>query len=114
MKNLKEARHLAGYAQAKLAEALSVSQQTISDYEHGKTNPDEETMVKIADLLNVSVDYLLGRTDDLGIFVTSRAEILLEEQQLLRAFRELSVHSKELVFDMIFSVFKMERKTDMT
>lgn len=102
---------MAGYSQARLAAALSISQQTVSDYEHGKTNPDEATMVKIADLLNVSVDYLLGRTeDDLGALVFPRTEISREEQQLLKDFRTLSRHSRELILGMVHSAAEKEQR----
>lgn len=49
--------------QKELAEELCLSQQTISLYESGKREPDYETLNRIAGFFNVSVDYLLGRTN---------------------------------------------------
>lgn len=46
--------------QKELAEELNLTQQTISSYESNKREPDSETLQKIAQYFDVSVDYLLG------------------------------------------------------
>jgi repressor LexA len=46
-----------------LAKFLNVSYSTIAKYESGLRSPDKETLNKLANYFNVSVDYLLGRTD---------------------------------------------------
>jgi len=51
-----------GIYQKELADLLQVSIGTISNYEQGIHNPDFETLCKIADFYEVSLDYLLGRT----------------------------------------------------
>lgn len=51
-----------GYTQDTLAEALGLSRSTISMYENGNREPDFETLERIADLFNVDMDFLLGRT----------------------------------------------------
>lgn len=51
-----------GVYQKDLADYLGVSIGTISNYEQGVHNPDLNTLGKIADYYDVSVDYLLGRT----------------------------------------------------
>lgn len=45
--------------QEELAEKLSVTRQAISNYETGKTQPDIETLIKIASILEVSVEELI-------------------------------------------------------
>lgn len=47
--------------QSKLAQVLKVERTTISNYENNYSNPDLETLVKLADYFNVSTDYLLSR-----------------------------------------------------
>lgn len=47
-------------SQARLGEALSVSQDTISLWETGKSLPDIETLVRICAIFDVTSDYLLG------------------------------------------------------
>ena len=51
-----------GIYQKELADHLQVSIGTISNYEQGIHNPDFDTLCKIADFYEVSLDYLLGRT----------------------------------------------------
>lgn len=46
-----------------LAEKLGIVKQTISKYENSQREPKYETLVKIAEIFNVSLDYLFGRTD---------------------------------------------------
>lgn len=58
---LKIARTERGISQKKLAEQLFVSQQTVAKWETDKATPNPETITKIADLLNASLDFLLGR-----------------------------------------------------
>lgn len=47
-----------------LSKEISVSSGLVSDYVNGKKMPSLENIVKIADCLNVSVDFLLGRTSN--------------------------------------------------
>lgn len=49
-----------GMSQARLGETLSVSQDTISLWEKGKSLPDIETLVRICAIFDVTSDYLLG------------------------------------------------------
>lgn len=60
---LLEIRKKKRISQLKMALDLNVSQNTISRYETGDREPDLEMLVRIADYLNVSLDYLLERTD---------------------------------------------------
>ena len=61
---LKELRKQRGISQVKLAIDLSMSQNTISRYETGSHEADYKTLIKIADYFNVSIDYLLERTNN--------------------------------------------------
>lgn len=60
---LKELRKQRKISQLKLALDLNMNQNTISRYETGEREADYATLIKIANYFNVSVDYLLGRTD---------------------------------------------------
>ena len=60
---LKELRNKEGISQSALGKALNMSQQGIAKWETGSTSPNPEMLRKIADYFNVSVDYLLGKTD---------------------------------------------------
>lgn len=58
LKKLREERKL---SQQQLADKLSINRSTYARYELGQTQPDYDTLRKIADFFEVSVDYLLGR-----------------------------------------------------
>ena len=64
---LKEIRKSKGISQLKMAMDLNTNQNTISRYETGEREPGINELIKIADYLNVSVDYLLGRTNNPNI-----------------------------------------------
>lgn len=61
---LKELRRQRNISQLKLATDLNVNQNTVSRYENGQREPGIGDLIKIADYFNVSVDYLLERTDN--------------------------------------------------
>lgn len=66
MKRIRELRKERNLTMKRLGEAIGVAESTISLYENGKRQPDNDTLQKLADYFNVSVDYLLGRTDDMN------------------------------------------------
>lgn len=61
---LKQLREQKNISQQKLAIALAMNQNTISRYETGEREADYSTLIKIADYFDVSIDYLLERTDN--------------------------------------------------
>lgn len=61
---LKRCREEKKLSQTQVAEMLNITRQAYNHYETGNRMPTQETLVSLADLFNVSVDYLLGRTDD--------------------------------------------------
>lgn len=61
---LKELRKKRNISQLKLALDLSMNQNTISRYETGEREADYKILIKIADYFNVSIDYLLERTNN--------------------------------------------------
>lgn len=58
---LKELRLKKRLTQTELGKKLGVKQSTFTNWENGKREPNFETLIKLADLLEVSVDFLLGR-----------------------------------------------------
>lgn len=52
------------YSQQKVAMDLSLSQNSISRYESGVRGLDAQMLCRFADYYGVSVDYILGRTDN--------------------------------------------------
>lgn len=58
---LKELRLKKGLTQTEIGKKIGVKQSTFTNWENGKREPNFETLIKLADLLEVSVDLLLGR-----------------------------------------------------
>lgn len=89
LQELRKDHHL---TQQDLAEKLSVSPFTVSSYECNRSDPDDETKVKIALLFRISVDYLLGLTDEPYPFDRRENCLLLppsfgeEEREQVRLF----------------------------
>jgi len=52
------------YTQQRLADFLGITRPAYTAYERGTRQPDYETLLKLADYYDVSIDYLLGRTDN--------------------------------------------------
>lgn len=62
-KRIAELRKEQNLTQEELAQALKITRSALSLYELGRRDPDTDTMQKFAEFFNVSVDYLLGRTN---------------------------------------------------
>ena len=62
--NLRKLRKEHHISQKELADAIQVAQNTISNWETGKREPDNETLRKIADFFSVSTDCLLGHRSE--------------------------------------------------
>lgn len=58
---LHELRHKKGYTAHQMADLLGISLRAYRFYESGQREPKMDTLVKIADIFNVSLDYLLCR-----------------------------------------------------
>ncbi len=50
--------------QIDVSRATGIDQKTLSNYETGKTRPDSDALIALADFFNVSIDYLVGRTNE--------------------------------------------------
>ena len=61
---LKELRRARGITQVKMSIDLCMAQNTISRYENELREADYKTLILFADYFDVSIDYLLGRTDN--------------------------------------------------
>lgn len=58
--NLKRARKAAGYTQQYVADYIATSRSNIAKYENGTLEPNIETIGQLAELYNVTADWLLG------------------------------------------------------
>lgn len=72
---LKELREENNIQQKELADILNVSKSTISGWEVGRNEPNQEMLIKIATYFNVTIDFLLGREDDFGNVTISSGNV---------------------------------------
>ncbi|MBR7133144.1 MAG: helix-turn-helix transcriptional regulator [Clostridia bacterium] len=61
--NLKLLRNSKGYTQIALQMKTGIEQSLLSKFENGERIPPTETLLRLADFYNVSIDYILCRTD---------------------------------------------------
>lgn len=62
-KRIRDLREDADMTQVQIAKILNCSQRVYSNYERGDIDVPTEILLKLADLHDVSVDFILGRTD---------------------------------------------------
>lgn len=111
---LKKARENKRLTQQEVANKLGVSNGAISGYERGYRDPDTETLKKLADLYEVSLDWLNGRDEKEG-------EYTLPEEIILKVIREAEAEYKvnlrddpvveSAVRDLINNLAKMKKST---
>lgn len=99
MKRLKQLRESKNLTQLRLSIELGVSQETISGYETGKAVPPADMLVKLADALHTSVDYILGRTDVKTTLAFS--ELNEQEAEILNIFKRQNGDRKSCVYAML-------------
>lgn len=85
---IKEIRKSKNLSQAELANILGVSSSTIGMYEQDRRKPDKNMLLKLAQVLDVSVDYLIGASDimerfDIDLLADEISERLIENPDLM-------------------------------
>lgn len=93
MMRLRELREQRRLTQEGLALKLNTSQSTVSAYEVGERKPDIETLITVAALFDVSLDYIAGLSD-----VKQRmqySDLSPDELEHLHTYRQLSKNDKE-------------------
>lgn len=89
MERVRELREAKNMTQLNLGMKLEVAQETISGYEIGRAEPNMDMLVKLADALDTSVDYLLGRTDIKVFAQFGQSDLSSDELELINAFRKM-------------------------
>jgi len=94
---LRKERHL---TQGQMAEKLDVSRPSYTCYELGNSFPTVITLCKIADFFEVSLDYLVGRTNDRKVDAADPKRAI-QELQMLDTFRKLSPEQREKLSELM-------------
>lgn len=106
MNRYKETRQKKGIKQSELAKMLSVSQATLSNWERGVHDPDSESLLEMANILDVTTDYLLNNQSN------TAADIELERAyfRITKDAKESGISPDDL--QMALDFLKMARERD--
>ena len=94
MENLRKIREKRNINQLKIAMDIGITQESISKYETDNAFPSKEILIKLADYLNCSIDYLLDRTNNPKI---NKDNISIEDENienLIFRYKKLSDENK--------------------
>ena len=111
MNRIKELRKECGILQADLAKILKVGQGTISNWENGRTEPDQESLFTMSQHFGVSIDYILGNTDTKKAFTTEEVNALPEAQALREVMESLSLEDRQRVLEFGRNLALTSRKS---
>lgn len=92
-----ELRMEKGLSQRDMAKICNISQATYNNWENGKTQPSIEQLIALAKFYAVSVDYLIGNSDDDGVVRYDDPKLSSGEKQLLHNYKSLSSESREII-----------------
>ena len=94
MENIRVLRKQSGLTMKQLGIELGMAESTVSLYETGKRSPDIQSLIRIADFFDVSLDYLCGRKCD-----NSERAISSKQSKVLSLFDDLNEEGKEKLID---------------
>lgn len=105
-----------GRKDSDVAKATGITKSTFSDWKNGRSSPKQDKLQKIADYFGVSLDYLLGRTDEKeSTTKTENTTELLEEefpegvQVLRRATKELTPEARNTMLRLMKAFLDEEK-----
>lgn len=98
---LKELRSSKDLSQAEVAERAGLKVAVISFFETGRRKPSFDNLLKLADALSVSTDYLLGR---------QAGRVSSATGKLLRDFEKLSIKDQAVIVDMTKVLLRKNQK----
>ena len=92
---LREEREL---SQEDVGKIVNAAQNTVSQWERGARGISSEMLIRLSDFYKVSIDYLLGRSEDRSMFhKTTLSDITDDEIQLIKKYRSLDEDGKRRV-----------------
>ncbi len=108
MIRLAELRKEKGLTQRQLADKFGISGGNVCDYEKGRIEPSISRMIEFADFFEVSLDYLLGRSDFVGN-VSVNVSPNNVEQEVLNALKCLSNEEQQRVLGYVNALRDVKR-----
>ena len=99
MNKIKELRAERGMLQSDLAKLLKIGQATISNWENGRTEPDQDSLLEMSKIFDASIDYILGNTDIKKALTSDEVNALPEAQALREVMESLSPEDRQRVLE---------------
>ena len=93
---LKELRKQANLTQVELAKRLGIGQSSYADWERGRKKPTQENLVKISQVFSVSIDYLVGNSEEKSNDLDN-VELLFRMNSKGLSKEEKEIFKKELI-----------------
>lgn len=97
---IKEARIRLQLTQEELADIIGSTQKQIWRYESGKSLPSLDTLNALANALDTTTDWLIGRVDELGLPVGNRSDLSDNERRLLELYRSKSPEMQDKLMEI--------------
>ena len=91
-------------SQRQMAKFFNVTQGTYNNWEQGNTQPSIEQLIELARFFSVSVDYLIGNSDDEG-YIKIQEVLSKDDVATLHTGNTLPEDSKQLLMDFIASLY---------
>lgn len=108
---IRKLREQKNISQKQLADIMHISQSSISEYESGNQQPPLEMIVKLADFFDVSIDYLLGRTNIAISINRLKEKISTRSGKIpLDELFSLKDNEKEIIALMIYALSNNSKK----
>lgn len=107
MNRIRELRRSKNLTMKELGAIVGVSESTISLYENEKRQPDNDTLFRIADYFNVTLDYMFGRGEHI---VNSSDRLSEQEAQLIKAYRDLNQQGREYIRQTMYMALSIYKK----
>ncbi len=102
VKNLKFLREKNGLSQLTLAKMLGITQQTVNKYENHTTEPDISTLIRLADIFDTSVDFLVGNTQiERKYEVVYGTDLNAREMMVMERYRETDKSGQNLILSLL-------------
>lgn len=110
MNRLKEIRMAKKMSQSQLAKQLGVAQNTVSNWENGNRLIDTETLIRISSLFSISIDYILGNSDEASPLKVIETKTL-EKSEIEILFNKLNSLGKEKATEYISDLLENPKYT---
>lgn len=132
---IKQLRELNGMSQKELSTFLNISQGSLSNWERGIHDPDNEALIILSQKFNVTTDYLLGKTNtpsnvynaqniqnsslvqgDGNVLNASpnNGDFSVDESEIIRIFRMLDAKQRHKLMSIVFDMEEQVIKAEMS